>query len=56
MQFSDQYRWPLRDRRVFDKWRKGTEWGQIFARYGANDTPLADASDAPIPTGSPGGK
>jgi hypothetical protein len=31
--YHDYYRWPLRDKRVFDNWRKATEWGQLFDRY-----------------------
>jgi hypothetical protein len=31
--YHDYYRWPLNDRRVFEKWRKSTEWGRLFDRY-----------------------
>lgn len=31
--YHDYYRWPLRDRKVFDAWREQTEWGQLFDRY-----------------------
>src|SRR6184192_1137156 len=27
------YRWPLVDRRVFERWCETTEWGQMFLRY-----------------------
>ena len=42
--YHDYYRWPLRDRRVFDAWRAGTPWGQLFDRYQASGT-LARSSD-----------
>jgi uncharacterized protein (DUF362 family) len=32
--YHDYYRWPLRDKRVFDEWRKTTEWGRLFDQYG----------------------
>ena len=31
--YHDYYRWPLRDRGVFERWRSGTEWGKLFDRY-----------------------
>lgn len=31
--YHDYYRWPLRDRKVFDRWRVETTWGQLFDRY-----------------------
>jgi uncharacterized protein (DUF362 family) len=31
--YHDYYRWPLRDRRVFERWKVETAWGQHFERY-----------------------
>src|SRR5262249_42932345 len=31
--YHDYYRWPLRDRAVFERWTRETGWGQMFARY-----------------------
>jgi uncharacterized protein (DUF362 family) len=31
--YHDYYRWPVRDRRVFERWIATTEWGQLFATY-----------------------
>jgi uncharacterized protein (DUF362 family) len=31
--YHDYYRWPLRDRRVFSKWLKSSQWGTLFASY-----------------------
>ena len=31
--YHDFYRWPLVDRRVFERWCETTEWGQMFLRY-----------------------
>lgn len=33
--YHDYYRWPLRDRRVFEDWQRTTHWGEMFARYRA---------------------
>jgi hypothetical protein len=31
--YHDFYRWPLVDRRVFERWCETTPWGQMFLRY-----------------------
>jgi uncharacterized protein (DUF362 family) len=31
--YHDYYRWPLRDKAVFDEWRRTTEWGRLFDQY-----------------------
>jgi uncharacterized protein DUF362 len=31
--YRDFYRWPLRERRVFESWLLHTSWGQLFGRY-----------------------
>ncbi|HCF62356.1 MAG TPA: iron-sulfur cluster-binding protein [Myxococcales bacterium] len=31
--YHDYYRWPLRDRRVFETWLGTTEWGRLFQTY-----------------------
>ncbi|HUJ58470.1 MAG TPA: DUF362 domain-containing protein [Kofleriaceae bacterium] len=36
--YHDYYRWPLRDRRVFEQWRHTTTWGQLFDHYQAHGT------------------
>ncbi len=32
--YHDYYRWPLRDRKVFESWCASTPWGQLFQEYG----------------------
>ena len=39
--YHDYYRWPLRDKKVFDDWRAGTHWGRMFDRYQAQGTLVA---------------
>ena len=51
--YHDFYRWPLLDRRVFERWCETTAWGQLFLRYaqmgpqGAPALPAAAADDRP---------
>src|SRR5579871_1788407 len=45
--YHDFYRWPLIDRRVFERWCETTGWGQLFLRY-AQTGPQGDAL-APAP-------
>jgi len=31
--YHDYYRWNLRERRVYERWRATTDWGRLFSRY-----------------------
>jgi len=31
--YHDYYRWPLKDRAVFEKWKTTTHWGNLFSKY-----------------------
>ncbi len=31
--YHDYYRWPLKDRLVFEEWKRTTPWGGLFRRY-----------------------
>lgn len=31
--YHDYYRWPLRDRRTFERWKSETHWGRLFEKY-----------------------
>jgi uncharacterized protein (DUF362 family) len=35
--YHDYYRWPLRDRHVYKRWLKSTQWGSLFASYEPKD-------------------
>jgi hypothetical protein len=41
--YHDYYRWPMKDRRVFEDWCATTEWGKLFMDYtrGARAAALA---------------
>jgi uncharacterized protein (DUF362 family) len=44
--YHDYYRWPLRDRQVFEAWRAETHWGRLFDRYQQAGTLGQPASEA----------
>ena len=31
--YHDYYRWPLKDQRIFRRWKKNSPWGHLFASY-----------------------
>ncbi len=31
--YHDYYRWPVRDRRTFERWKSDTSWGRLFESY-----------------------
>jgi uncharacterized protein (DUF362 family) len=31
--YHDYYRWPFMDRRVFKRWLRSSQWGELFASY-----------------------
>jgi uncharacterized protein (DUF362 family) len=33
--YHDYYRWPLKDRTVFERWKETTPWGHLFSQYEA---------------------
>jgi len=36
--YHDYFRWPSKDRAVFEHWKSSTSWGQLFERYGREKT------------------
>ena len=49
--YHDYYRWPIKDRLVFEKWRRTTEWGKLFDEYGqrtGDEPPLASERTQPV--------
>jgi uncharacterized protein (DUF362 family) len=45
--YHDYYRWPLRDRKVYESWRANTHWGQLFDYYQSHGTLAPEASASP---------
>jgi hypothetical protein len=33
--FHDYYHWPLKEKKIFERWREESPWGQLFAKYEA---------------------
>jgi uncharacterized protein (DUF362 family) len=42
--YHDYYRWPVKDRAVFDDWRATTEWGKLFDQYARGPQTIAPAT------------
>jgi uncharacterized protein (DUF362 family) len=36
--YHDYFRWPAKDRAIFEQWKQSTHWGQLFDRYGREKT------------------
>ena len=36
--YHDYYRWPLKDKKTFENWRRDTSWGQLFEAYERGET------------------
>jgi hypothetical protein len=49
--YHDYYRWPLKDKKTFEHWKRDTHWGKLFAAYerGEADRVLARGGAAPSP-------
>jgi uncharacterized protein (DUF362 family) len=45
--YHDYYRWPWKDRKVFEDWSRTTPWGALFGRYadGPRGAPSAPAGE-----------
>jgi uncharacterized protein (DUF362 family) len=44
--YHDYYRWPLRDRTIFESWLANTEWGRMFRLYAKGQTPASASEQA----------
>ena len=51
--YHDLYRWPLLDRRAFERWCEQTAWGQLFLRY-AQTGPQGGHPLLPVDSPQPG--
>jgi uncharacterized protein (DUF362 family) len=51
--YHDYYRWPMRDSKVFEQWKRETPWGALFERYA--DGPL-EGPESTTPTSREGAR
>ena len=48
--YHDYYRWPLKDKKTFEGWKRDTSWGQLFDAYERGDTArIMSQTGAPSP-------
>jgi len=45
--YHDYYRWPLKDRKVFEKWKTETHWGRLFQKYESGEVWAQTSGTAP---------
>jgi len=48
--YHDYYRWPAKDRRTFEDWKRTTSWGRLFEQYSNRSAHM------PASPGEPAGK
>src|SRR5207244_1598141 len=52
--YHDYYRWPMKDRATFEKWRRETGWGRLFDAYAAGPiAPVHGPEAVPAPQTTP---
>jgi uncharacterized protein (DUF362 family) len=51
--FHDYYHWPLKERKIYERWLKDSQWGRLFARYASEGAQAP--STAPPATAAAGG-
>jgi len=44
--YHDYYRWPLKDRKTFERWRAETTWGELFRKYETGEVWAGTAMNA----------
>ncbi len=47
--FHDYYHWPLKEKRIYERWREESPWGHLFAKYDAEGAQAP--STAPVTAG-----
>jgi uncharacterized protein (DUF362 family) len=48
--YHDFLRWPLKDKRTFTDWKRDTEWGRLFEKYGTMGPQRIAPPEAPRPS------
>ncbi len=46
--YHDWYRWPKKDRDVFEKWQRETEWGKLFQAYARGEADKVTRGSASV--------
>ncbi len=50
--FHDYYHWPLKERKIYQRWLAESQWGRLFAKYGSEGAQAP--STAPAATAAAG--
>jgi uncharacterized protein (DUF362 family) len=51
--FHDYYHWPLKEKRIYERWLAESQWGRLFAKYAAEGAQAP--TTAPTSTAAAGG-
>jgi uncharacterized protein (DUF362 family) len=44
--FHDYYHWPLKERKIYERWLTESQWGRLFARYSTEGAQAASTAPA----------
>ncbi len=44
--FHDYYHWPLKEKKVYERWRQESPWGHLFAKYDAEGSQAPSTAPA----------
>jgi uncharacterized protein (DUF362 family) len=44
--FHDYYHWPLKEKKVYERWLQESQWGHLFAKYAAEGAQLPSTAPA----------
>jgi len=45
--YHDYYRWPLKDKKTFENWKRETSWGRLFGAYERGEADRVTRAGAP---------
>ena len=48
--YHDWYRWPVKDKKIYEHWLATTAWGKLFADYEAGSGPVSQTVTTPAPS------
>jgi len=47
--YHDYYRWPLKDKKTFEDWKRSTHWGRLFEAYARGESERVTGPARPAP-------
>ncbi len=50
--YHDYYRWPMKDKKTFETWKRETSWGRLFGAYERGEAERVTGSASPAGNGA----